>query len=59
MFNADELKKEFMADIEAVESESQLSEVWKKYLSKTGSVQGLMSKIKEVPKEEKKATPSE
>ena len=54
MFNADELKKAFMADIGAVKSESQLSDVWKKYLSKTGSVQGLMNKIKEVAKEEKK-----
>ena len=35
MFNADELKKAFLDDIEAAKSEIQLSEVWKKYLSKT------------------------
>ena len=46
MFNADELKKAFLDDIEAAKSEIQLSEVWKKYLSKTGSVQGLMNGIK-------------
>ena len=55
MFNADDLKKAFMDDIEAAKSEIQLSEVWKKYLSKTGSVQGLMNGIKQVAKEEKKA----
>ncbi len=55
MFNADELKKAFLDDIEAAKSEIQLSEVWKKYLSKTGSVQGLMNGIKQVAKEEKKA----
>lgn len=55
IFNADELKKAFMADIEAAGSENQLSEVWKKYLGKTGSVQGLMNGIKQVAKEEKKA----
>ena len=55
MFNADELKKKFLSDIEAAKSENQLAEVWKNYLSKTGSVQGLMNGIKEVAKEEKKA----
>ena len=55
MFNADELKKKFLSEIEAAKSESQLAEVWKNYLSKTGSVQGLMNGIKEVAKEEKKA----
>ena len=55
MFNADDLKKEFLADIESAASEIQLSDVWKKYLSKTGSVQKLMNGIKEVAKEEKKA----
>lgn len=55
MFNADDLKKEFLADIESAASEIQLSDVWKKYLSKTGSVQKLMTGIKEVAKEEKKA----
>ena len=43
MFNADDLKKEFLADIESAASEIQLSDVWKKYLSKTGSVQKLMN----------------
>ena len=55
MFNADELKKKFLNDIETARSESQLSDVWKTYLSKNGSVQGLMNGIKEVAKEEKKA----
>ena len=55
MFNADDLKKKFLNDIETARSESQLSEVWKTYLSKNGSVQGLMNGIKEVAKEEKKA----
>ena len=48
MFNADDLKKEFLADIESAASEIQLSDVWKKYLSKTGSVQKLMNGIKAV-----------
>ena len=34
MFNADDLKKKFLNDIETARSESQLSEVWKTYLSK-------------------------
>ena len=33
MFNADDLKKKFLNDIETARSESQLSEVWKTYLS--------------------------
>ena len=55
MFNADELKKLFLDDIEAVKNDLQLSEFWKKYLGKTGKVQGLMNGIKDVAKEEKKA----
>ena len=55
MFNADELKKTFLDDIESAKSEIQLSDVWKKYLGKGGSVQKLMNGIKEVAKEEKKA----
>ena len=55
MFNADELKKLFLDDIEVVKNDLQLSEFWKKYLGKTGKVQGLMNGIKDVAKEEKKA----
>lgn len=55
MFNADELRKAFLDEIEAAKSEMQLSDVWKKYLGKGGSVQKLMNGIKEVAKEEKKA----
>lgn len=55
MFNADELKKLFLSDLNLVESESQLSEFWKKFLSKQGAVQGLMANIKNVAKEEKKS----
>lgn len=54
-FHAEELKNAFVADLEAVKSEAELSELWKKYLSKTGEVQKLMSGIKSVPNEEKKA----
>ena len=54
-FQAEELKNAFTADLEAVKSEAELSELWKKYLSKTGEVQKLMSGIKSVPNEEKKA----
>ncbi len=55
MFNADELKKLFLSDLNNVESENQLSEFWKKFLSKQGAVQGLMANIKNVAKEEKKS----
>ena len=54
MFNADELRKAFLDEIEAAKSEMQLSDVWKKYLGKGGSVQKLMNGIKEVAKEEKR-----
>lgn len=54
-FHAEELKNAFVADLEAVWSEAELSELWKKYLSKAGEVQKLMSGIKSVPNEEKKA----
>lgn len=55
MFNADDLKKGFLSDLENVGNEGHLSDLWKKYFSKQGSIQGLMSGIKNVAKEDKKA----
>ena len=55
MFNADDLKNGFVDDLKNVKNEVQLSEFWKKFFSKQGSIQGLMSGIKNVAKEEKKA----
>ena len=54
MENFDNLKTELLRDAELIENEEALNEFWIKYLSKTGLVQALMAKIKEVPKEEKK-----
>ncbi len=55
MFNADDLKKGFLSDLENVINENNLSDLWKKYFSKQGSIQGLMSGIRNVAKEDKKA----
>ncbi len=55
MFNADDLKKGFLNDLKGVQNEGHLSDFWKKYFSKQGSIQGLMSGIRNVAKEEKKA----
>lgn len=55
MFNADELKQAFQSELQEVKDDVRLSEFWKKFLGKTGSIQGLMNGIKDVAKEEKKA----
>ena len=49
------IKNEFLADLSAVEDAKQLSTFWAKYFSKEGQIQKLMSGIKNVPNEEKKA----
>ena len=49
------IKTECQAALEAVENAEQLANFWAKYLGKSGEVQKLMSGIKNVPNEEKKA----
>ena len=49
------IKNEFLADLGAVADAKQLSAFWAKYFSKEGQIQKLMSGIKNVPNEEKKA----
>ena len=49
------IKTECQAELNLVEDAKQLADFWAKYLSKNGEVQKLMSGIKNVPKEEKKA----
>ena len=53
--NMDAIKTEYLAELNLVEDAKQLGDFWAKYLGKTGAIQGLMSGIKNVPKEEKKA----
>lgn len=53
--NMDAIKNEYQAELALVQDAKQLGEFWTKYLHKTGKIQGLMSGIKNVPKEEKKA----
>ncbi len=49
------IKTECQAELALVENAEQLSAFWAKYLGKGGEVQKLMSGIKNVPNEEKKA----
>ncbi len=49
------IKSEFQAELQLVEDAKQLSVFWTGYLGKEGRIQKLMSEIKNVPKEEKKA----
>ena len=49
------IKTECQAELAAVENAEQLATFWAKYLGKGGEVQKLMSGIKNVPNEEKKA----
>ena len=49
------IKNEFLADLSTVADAKQLSAFWAKYFSKEGQIQKLMSGIKNVPNEEKKA----
>lgn len=53
--NVEAIKSECLAELNQVEDAKQLAAFWAKYLGKTGQIQGLMSGIKNVPKEEKKA----
>lgn len=53
--NMDAIKAEYQSELALVEDAKQLSAFWTKFLGKAGKVQGLMSGIKNVPKEEKKA----
>ncbi len=55
MIAVENYKKEIEEEISKVADETALSEFWKKYLSKTGALQALMSGIAKVPNEEKKA----
>ena len=49
------IKTECQAELSAVQNADQLATFWAKYLGKGGEVQKLMSGIKNVPNEEKKA----
>ena len=49
------IKTECQAELNVVENADQLAAFWAKYLGKGGEVQKLMSGIKNVPNEEKKA----
>ena len=49
------IKTECQAELNLVEDAKQLADFWAKYLGKGGEVQKLMSGIKNVPNEEKKA----
>ncbi len=49
------IKTECQSELALVQDEKQLADFWTKYLSKGGEVQKLMSGIKNVPNEEKKA----
>ena len=53
--NMNEIRASYQADLDLVKDAKELAAFWTKYLSKTGSIQGLMAGIKNVPKEEKKA----
>lgn len=53
--NMDVIKAEYQAELAQIEDAKQLAVFWTKYLGKSGAIQGLMSGIKNVPKEEKKA----
>lgn len=53
--NVEAIKAECQAELNLVADAKQLAAFWAKYLGKTGQIQGLMSGIKNVPKEEKKA----
>ena len=49
------IKTECQAELAQVQDAKQLADFWTKYLSKSGEVQKLMGRIKNVPNEEKKA----
>ncbi len=53
--NMDAIKADFQSELNVVEDAKQLSAFWTRFLGKEGQIQGLMSGIKNVPKEEKKA----
>ena len=53
--NEELIKSEYQKDIENIVNLQELMEVRNKYLSKKGKVNELMSKMKEVPAEEKAA----
>ncbi len=53
--NMDVIKAEYQAELAQIEDAKQLAAFWTKYLGKSGAIQGLMSGIKNVPKEERKA----
>ncbi len=51
----DAIRAEYQEALALVENAKQLGDFWAQYLGKSGKIQGLMSGIKNVPKEEKKA----
>ena len=51
--NEQEIKSEYLKDIESITSSKDLMDVRNKYLSKKGKVSELMTKMREVPAEEK------
>ena len=53
--NEQEIKSEYLKDIETITNSKDLMEVRNKYLSKKGKVSELMTKMREVPSEEKAA----
>lgn len=55
MFESENLKELFLEEVKNVTDQEQLNQIWKKYLSKSGVIQGLMKKIKDIGVSEKKA----
>lgn len=54
MNNVKELKTQLLNELMGIHDDDDLSKYWKKHLSKSGTVQSLMGKMKDIPKEEKK-----
>ena len=53
MENFEALKAQYQEELKSVNGKEELGAFWQKYLGKTGQIQDLMKKMKDVPKEEK------
>ena len=53
--NEQEIRSEYLKDIESITSSKDLMDVRNKYLSKKGKVSELMTQMKEVPADQKAA----
>ena len=53
--NEELIKSEYLKDVEAISNLQDLVEIKNKYLSKKGKVNDLMTKMKEIPAEQKAA----